>query len=90
LGDVIKALATTTLGGNKQKHNANNNKLATKYVPYRNSVLTYLLKESLGGNAVTIVIAAISSYSEHFDETLSTLKYVDQAKKMINRATVNR
>jgi len=87
LGDVIKALASRKV--TKNKGNMTILPISMRYIPYRNSVLTYLLKESLGGNAVTIMIAAISAYSDHFDETLSTLKYVDQAKKMMNHATVN-
>ncbi|EDO26328.1 predicted protein, partial [Nematostella vectensis] len=45
------------------------------FIPYRNSVLTWLLKDSLGGNAKTIMIAAISPADVNYSETLSTLRY---------------
>jgi kinesin family member 1 len=56
-------------------------------VPYRDSVLTWLLKDSLGGNSKTAMIAAISPAD--YEETLSTLRYADQAKKIKNKAVVN-
>ena len=55
-------------------------------VPYRDSVLTWLLKESLGGNSKTIMIAAISPASDNVEETLSTLRYADMVKKIKNKA----
>ncbi len=57
------------------------------FVPYRDSVLTWLLKDSLGGNSKTAMIAAISPAD--YEETLSTLRYADQAKKIKNKAVVN-
>lgn len=54
------------------------------FVPYRNSILTRLLKESLGGNAKTIMLAAISPCCAHYDESLSTLKYIERAKSVVN------
>jgi len=60
-----------------------------EFVPYRDSVLTYLLKESLGGNAKTIMIAALSPADINFDETLSTLRYADRMKKIMNVAKIN-
>lgn len=56
-------------------------------VPYRDSVLTYLLKDSLGGNSKTAMIACISP--SDYDETLSTLRYADQARRIRTRATIN-
>jgi chromosome segregation ATPase len=56
-------------------------------VPYRDSVLTWLLKDSLGGNSKTAMVACISPVD--FDETLSTLRYADQAKRIRTRATAN-
>ena len=53
-----------------------------EFVPYRDSVLTWLLKESLGGNSKTAMIAAISPADINFDETLSTLRYADRAKRI--------
>lgn len=46
------------------------------FIPYRDSVLTWLLRENLGGNSKTAMIAAISPADINFDETLSTLRYV--------------
>ncbi|KAL9656423.1 hypothetical protein ABK040_005188 [Willaertia magna] len=78
LGNVIKALADKCTGKNPNL-----------FVPYRDSKLTYLLKESLGGNSKTIMIAAISPADVNFDETLSTLRYADRAKSIVNKAVVN-
>ena len=58
-------------------------------VPYRNSVLTHLLKSALGGNAKTIMIAAISPAGINYAETLSTLRYADRAKQIKNKAVIN-
>ncbi|TFY52398.1 hypothetical protein EVJ58_g10040 [Rhodofomes roseus] len=52
-------------------------------------VLTWLLKDSLGGNSKTAMIAAISPADVNYEETLSTLRYADQAKKIKNKAVVN-
>ncbi|GMH55717.1 hypothetical protein TrRE_jg10047, partial [Triparma retinervis] len=79
LGDVIKALAKA----GKAQAGPNT------FVPYRNSTLTYLLKESLGGNSVTVMIATVSPSLEHFEETFSTLKYAERAKKMVNHVRMN-
>ncbi|GAA5864258.1 hypothetical protein JCM1840_006717 [Sporobolomyces johnsonii] len=82
LGRVIAALAAaSSAGGGKAA------KQAAEKVPYRDSVLTWLLKDSLGGNSKTAMIAAISPAD--YDETLSTLRYADQAKKIKNKAVVN-
>ena len=82
LGDVIKSLATRSLRTDKGKH-------LRGFVPYRNSPLTYLLKDSLGGNSVTVMIATISPDVDHFDETLSTLNYASRAMRMVNFVTKN-
>ncbi|RPB02397.1 kinesin-domain-containing protein [Choiromyces venosus 120613-1] len=79
LGRVIAALADLSSG---KKKNAN-------MVPYRDSILTWLLKDSLGGNSMTAMIAAISPADINFDETLSTLRYADSAKRIKNHAVVN-
>lgn len=79
LGRVIAALADVTAG---KKKNAS-------MVPYRDSVLTWLLKDSLGGNSMTAMIAAISPADINFEETLSTLRYADSAKRIKNHAIVN-
>ncbi|CBY07661.1 unnamed protein product [Oikopleura dioica] len=78
LGNVIKALADISMG-TKKKIN----------IPYRDSVLTKLLKNALGGNSKTIMIAALSPADINYDETLSTLRYADRAKNIKNKAVVN-
>ncbi|XP_072171321.1 uncharacterized protein [Diadema setosum] len=61
----------------------------TNFVPYRNSVLTWLLKDSLGGNSKTIMIATISPASIHYNETMSTLRYARRAKHIVNQPIIN-
>ncbi|KXJ91092.1 kinesin family protein [Microdochium bolleyi] len=82
LGRVIAALADLSTGKKKKGG-------ATGQVPYRDSVLTWLLKDSLGGNSMTAMIAAISPADINYDETLSTLRYADSAKRIKNHAVVN-
>lgn len=81
LGKVISALAsvgaTPSAKGKKSKED---------FIPYRDSVLTWLLKDSLGGNSKTAMIAAVSPAD--YEETLSTLRYADAAKKIKNKASV--
>ncbi|KAJ3117848.1 kinesin-like protein Klp8 [Phlyctochytrium bullatum] len=59
------------------------------FIPYRDSVLTWLLKDCLGGNSKTIMLAALSPVDASYDETLSTLRYAERAKRIVNRAVVN-
>lgn len=59
------------------------------FIPYRDSVLTWLLRENLGGNSKTAMIAAISPADINYDETLSTLRYADRAKAIVCKAIVN-
>jgi hypothetical protein len=77
LGKVISQLA----------ENGINNK--SVYVPYRDSVLTWLLKESLGGNSRTSMIATISPAKCHLEETLSTLRYAAIARRIVNFVRIN-
>lgn len=79
LGRVIAALADLSTG---KKRNMS-------MVPYRDSVLTWLLKDSLGGNSMTAMIAAISPADINFEETLSTLRYANSAKRIKNHAVIN-
>lgn len=58
-------------------------------MPYRDSVLTWLLKDNLGGNSKTAMIATISPAADNYEETLSTLRYADRAKRIVNHAVVN-
>lgn len=76
LGDVIKALV------DKQ----NGKKVV---VPYRNSSLTRMLQNALGGNSKTYMICAVRPGAKYFEETVSTLKYADRAKQIKNKAVVN-
>ncbi|KAM4663543.1 stAR-related lipid transfer protein 9-like [Discoglossus pictus] len=59
------------------------------YIPYRDSILTWLLKDSLGGNSKTIMIATVSPASGSYNETMSTLRYASNAKNIINKPRVN-
>nr|XP_034968294.1 stAR-related lipid transfer protein 9 isoform X2 [Zootoca vivipara] len=59
------------------------------YTPYRDSILTWLLKDSLGGNSKTIMIATISPANSCYNETMSTLRYASNAKNIINKPRVN-
>ena len=59
-------------------------------VPYRNSKLTHLLKDSLGGNSKTVMIATIRTSAEYYQQTAVTLMYASRAKKVRNRSLVNR
>uniref|UniRef100_A0A8C7TLM1 Kinesin family member 7 n=1 Tax=Oncorhynchus mykiss TaxID=8022 RepID=A0A8C7TLM1_ONCMY len=59
------------------------------HIPYRDSKITRILKDSLGGNAKTLMIACISPSSADFDESLNTLNYAKRARNIQNRATVN-
>ncbi|KAK7126943.1 hypothetical protein R3I94_018200 [Phoxinus phoxinus] len=59
------------------------------FTPYRESVLTWLLKESLGGNSKTAMIATLSPAASNMEESLSTLRYAQQARMIINIAKVN-
>jgi hypothetical protein len=102
LGSVIKALAsasnctasagTPSLPAGSAASNgisATNKPKVSVFVPYRDSVLTWLLKDSLGGNSITIMVATISPADANYSETLSTLRYSSRAKDIVNRPTVN-
>lgn len=82
LGRVIAALADP-----KHARMHNPKRANRDIVPYRDSILTWLLKDSLGGNSKTAMIACIAP--SDYDETLSTLRYADQAKHIRTKATVN-
>jgi hypothetical protein len=77
LGNVIEALVKVG-GGAKNLH-----------IPYRDSKLTRLLQDSLGGNTKTVMIAAISPADYNYDETLSTLRYANRAKNIKNKPKIN-
>ena len=73
LGNVITALCS-----GKNKH-----------IPYRDSNLTRLLQDSLGGNTKTLMIAALSPANYNYEETMSTLRYANRAKQIKNKPKVN-
>ena len=76
LGNVISALADLSAGKNVR-------------VPYRDSVLTKLLQNALGGNSRTVMMTTISPASIHYEETVSSLRYADRAKQIKCKAVVN-
>ncbi|XP_053281019.1 kinesin-like protein KIF1B isoform X2 [Pleuronectes platessa] len=78
LGKVISALAEVS----KKKKKSD-------FIPYRDSVLTWLLRENLGGNSRTAMVAALSPADINYDETLSTLRYADRAKNIKCNAIIN-
>ncbi|CCW60914.1 unnamed protein product [Phytomonas sp. EM1] len=67
----------------------NNRKGQSKHVPYRDSTLTFLLRESLGGNSKTFMLSTVSPATANYEETLSTLRYADRAKSIVTRAFIN-
>nr|XP_025843515.1 kinesin-like protein KIF1A isoform X2 [Vulpes vulpes] len=69
--------------------NKNKKKKKTDFIPYRDSVLTWLLRENLGGNSRTAMVAALSPADINYDETLSTLRYADRAKQIRCNAVIN-
>ena len=76
LGNVINSLVD--VGEGKARH-----------IHYRDSKLTFLLRDSLGGNSKTLIIANVSPSSASFGETLSTLKFAQRAKLIKNKAVIN-
>ncbi|XP_040119169.1 kinesin-like protein KIF14 [Oryx dammah] len=76
LGKVISALSEQAGG-------------RSVFIPYRESVLTWLLKESLSGNSKTAMVAAVSPAGSSVEETLSTLRYAAQARSIVTAARVN-
>lgn len=73
LGNVIKALVDGSV----------------QHIPYRDSKLTRLLQDSLGGNTKTVMMAALSPADFNYEETLSTLRYADRAKSIKNKPKIN-
>jgi hypothetical protein len=61
----------------------------SKHIPYRDSKLTRLLQDSLGGNTKTLMIACVSPAADSYDETLSTLRYANRAKNIRNKPIIN-
>lgn len=80
LGKVIACLAEMATSKKKKK---------SDFIPYRDSVLTWLLRENLGGNSRTMMLATLSPADVNYEETLSTLRYADRAKQIVCKAVIN-
>ncbi|XP_078035181.1 uncharacterized protein LOC144469125 [Augochlora pura] len=80
LGNVISALAERGSTGSGP---------GRRFIPYRDSALTWLLKDALGGNATTIMLATISPASGSYNETAHTLRFAQRAQSVVNRPVVN-
>lgn len=78
LGNVINVLADKAIGKSKNI-----------LPPYRESSLTKILMNALGGNSKTVMICALSPAAVNYEETVSTLRYADRAKKIQNKAVIN-
>ncbi|KAI3657384.1 hypothetical protein MP638_001705 [Amoeboaphelidium occidentale] len=95
LGLVIKALVKRSsltgpsLLGASPSTGVSNSGQKSVFVPYRDSPLTYLLKENLGGNSKTFMLATVSAEEKYTDETKSTLRYASYARCIVNKTSVN-
>ena len=78
LGKVIKSLADKSMGNNVES-----------VTPYRESALTRILQNALGGNSKTWMLCTLSPSLDNYEESLSTLRYADQAKRIQCRAVIN-
>jgi len=79
LGNVIAALT-----------DEKKTKSGKSFIPYRNSKLTRILQDSLGGNSRTTMIACVSPAESNYEETLSAIKYASRARNIKNKPIVNR
>jgi hypothetical protein len=77
LGNVINALTESTSSE------------AVRHIPYRDSKLTRMLQDSLGGNSKTVMIACVSPADSNFEESLNTLRYAQRARSIVNKAVIN-
>ncbi|XP_055686060.1 kinesin-like protein KIF13A isoform X2 [Lutzomyia longipalpis] len=87
--NINKSLTTLGLVISKLADQSGGKARNDKFVPYRDSVLTWLLKDNLGGNSRTVMVATISPAADNYEETLSTLRYADRAKRIVNHAVIN-
>ncbi|XP_068626995.1 kinesin-like protein KIF13A [Battus philenor] len=87
--NINKSLTTLGLVISKLADQSSGKPNKDKFVPYRDSVLTWLLKDNLGGNSKTVMVATVSPAADNYEETLSTLRYADRAKRIVNHAVVN-
>ena len=89
LGNVIHALGNNS--NNSLSMTENKNKKPKKiFAPYKDSKLTQILEDSLGGNSVTYLLATISPCDENFEETISTLKFADRAHSIMTKVSMNK
>ena len=95
LGKVISALAKESkISKKKDKLNVpkeykNHDTFKGIHIPYRDSQLTRILQDALGGNTRTVLIATVSPIIENIEETISTMKFADRAKQIMTNAKVN-
>ena len=87
LGNVIHSLGNSN--SSKNLGSTKNKKNQKTFIPYRDSKLTQILEDSLGGNSMTYLIATISPCDENFEETLSTLKFADRAHSIMSKVSMN-
>ena len=87
LGNVIHALGSNN---NLNITDSKTKKQKKIFAPYKDSKLTQILEDSLGGNSVTYLLATISPCDENFDETLSTLKFADRAHSIMTKVSMNK
>ena len=87
LGNVIHSLGQNNSSINLDNHK--NKKNSKTFAPYKDSKLTQILEDSLGGNSVTYLIANISPCDENFEETISTLKFADRAHSIMTKVSMN-
>ena len=86
LGNVIHSLGTSS-SNMSMTDNKNKKKI---FAPYKDSKLTQILEDSLGGNSVTYLLATISPCDENFEETISTLKFADRAHSVMTKVSMNK
>ena len=94
LGDVIQALSNMSTHAGRRESllnstSKNNTAAGGHHVPYRNSVLTWLLKDCIGGNSKSVMLATVSPTDIAYNESISTLRYVERAKLITTHAVIN-
>ncbi|KAJ3293104.1 hypothetical protein HDU76_007092 [Blyttiomyces sp. JEL0837] len=87
LANVISAL--TTPGNGNGNNNNNSTSVNRNHIPYRDSKLTYMLSDSIGGNALTLMIACCTPTAKNYNESLNALRFAERVKKVQNVATLN-
>ncbi|KER23610.1 hypothetical protein T265_14609, partial [Opisthorchis viverrini] len=87
--DVITNSSHSTVNSTRSSRQSGLHSSSSVHIPYRNSKLTWLLSDSLGGNARTTMIATLSPSYLQYQETLNTLRYAQQAKLIVNQPKLN-